>query len=64
LAVRRKAEILRDQWQELRAAKRYSEADELKRRLEPLGLKLSVTSGGPHVEVKSEATLEALEALQ
>jgi cysteinyl-tRNA synthetase len=51
-------------WQELREARDYAAADDLKGRLEETGLKLSIIGGAPHAEILPEFDPAKLEALQ
>ena len=51
-------------WQELRDQKRYAEADELKARIEDVGVKLSVSVAGPEVERLETYDPSKLEALK
>ena len=51
-------------WQDLRKAKDFAAADELKARLEECGLKLSVTPAGPAAEVLPGFDPSKLEALE
>ena len=55
---------LLQRWQELREARDYGAADDLKGRLEETGLKLSVIGGAPHAEILPEFDPARLEALQ
>ena len=52
------------QWQALRDAKNYQEADELKAKLEDTGLKLSIIGGGPHAQISADFDPSRLEALK
>ncbi len=51
-------------WQDLRNAKKYTEADELKGTIEACGVKLSVHHGGPEAEPTEDFDPAKLEALQ
>lgn len=53
-----------EKWQNLRDAKRYREADELKAKLEAMDLKLSIIGGGPHAQIGPSFSLAKLEALK
>jgi cysteinyl-tRNA synthetase len=51
-------------WQELRLAKNYAKADELKLRLEATGLKVTNSKGGPTAAVPHGYDPAKLEALR
>ncbi len=53
-----------ERWQSLRMARAYGEADELKTRLEALGLRISNSAHGPTAEVPPNFDPAKLEALQ
>ncbi len=55
---------LLDRWQSLRNARAYAEADELKRRIESCGLRLSVGAAGPEATKTDDFDPSKLEALK
>ena len=55
---------LLERWQALRNARNYAEADELKRRIEECGLKLSVSVAGPNAERTDKFDPSKLDALK
>ncbi len=52
------------EWQNLRNEKRYQEADALKKKIESVGLKLSVGAAGPNAEPTADFDPAKLEALK